>query len=111
MVFTGGAEATASGGYRARYLGMRADNDILWKNVRIETAGNRRLTFTVFCGEEREMTLEVNGKVVKTLKVTGSDWTTPQDISVEVPLQKGDNVVRLYNATNWLPDIVNLTIG
>ena len=105
------ADNTASGGYRARYLGMRADNDILWKNVRVENGGNRKLTFTVFCGEERDMTLEVNGKVVKTLKVTGSDWSTPQDITVEAPLLKGDNVVRLYNASNWMPDIDRMTLS
>ena len=105
------ADNNASGGYKAGYLGMRAENDLQWKNVRVENAGNRKMTFTVFCGEEREMTLEVNGKLVRTIKVKGLDWSTPQDISVEVPLLKGNNVVRLYNASNWMPDIDRMVLS
>ena len=105
------ADNNASGGYKAGYLGKRAENDLQWKNVRVENAGNRKMTFTVFCGEEREMTLEVNGKLVRTIKVKGLDWSTPQDITVEVPLLKGNNVVRLYNASNWMPDIDRMVLS
>ena len=89
---------------------MRAENDLQWRNVVARKAGKRQLTFRCFCGEKRSMELEVNGQHVKTLNVGGTDWSQPQYVTVEAHLEKGNNVVRLYNATAWMPDIDVMTI-
>lgn len=104
------ADNNASGGFKAGYLGMRAENDLQWRNVVTRKAGKRQLTFRCFCGEKRSMELEVNGQHVKTLNVGGTDWSQPQYVTVEAHLKEGNNVVRLYNATAWMPDIDVMTI-
>ena len=48
---------------------------------------------------------------VKTLKVSARDWNTRQTVSVDVNLKKGDNVIRLANARDWMPDIDGMEIS
>ena len=49
--------------------------------------------------------VEVNGKQVGAHSVKGPDWKTPQTLKVDIDLQQGDNVIRLWNDGVWLPDI------
>ena len=99
------AKEGAMGGYVAGFLGQSADNDIVWKDVYVEKAGYRRVTFVYYSGEQRDMELEVNGKHITTLATHSRNWSKPGKITVSVPLQKGSNTVRLYNAKAWMPDI------
>ena len=100
----------ASGGYVARYLGQRASNDLQWRDVKVEKSGVRTLRFTYFCGEDRDMEVEVNGHHVATLHTHSRDWNTPATIAVQAHLAKGTNTVRLYNADGWMPDIDALQV-
>ena len=104
------ADANASGGYIARYLGMRADNDLQWQQVDIDKAGKRQLVITCFSGEERNMEVEVNGQHVGTLTVGSNDWKQPLTAKIDVNLKKGRNTIRLYNASAWMPDIDRMEI-
>ena len=100
----------ASGGYKAGWLGSRADNDIQWNDVYACKSGKRRLTITFFSGEDRTMDLTVNGQPITTLETHSRDWATPARISLDIYLQKGRNSISLSNATNWMPDIDKITI-
>ena len=51
------------------------------------------------------MDVYVNGEFVKTLKVPARNWKERQTVSVEAPLKKGDNIIRLANPRSWCPDI------
>ena len=96
----------ASGGHVARYLGRRADNDLQWRDVYANTAAQRTMVLTSFTGEPRKVCVEVNGQAVATVTVEGTDWGTPQRTVIPgLPLRAGTNVVRLYNADGWMPDI------
>ena len=105
-----GASQEASGGYIARFLGKRAENDLWWKDVNMKKAGRRTMTIALFSGEERELNVEVNGKFVKTIRVPAREWNVRQTIDVPVDFNKGKNVVRLYNAQNWMPDVDGMEI-
>lgn len=105
-----GEHGNATGGYVARYLGTRAENDIQWQNVKVSKKGTYRLSFTYFCGETRSFTVEVNGSPAGTLTASGEDWNRRGQVSVDVELKKGINSVRLYNAEGWMPDIDCMTI-
>ena len=100
----------ASGGHVAAWLGKRAENDLQWRNVCIGKAGQHRLTFTYFGGEDRDMELEVNGRHVTTLHTHSRDWASPATVALDVYLRKGRNVVRLYNASEWMPDVDCMTV-
>ena len=100
----------AKGGYFAGFLGRRAENDLQWQHVNILKAGKRTITIGFFSGEERNFSVEVNGKFVKTIHTPARDWGERQTISIDVDFQKGENVVRLYNAHDWMPDIDGMEI-
>ena len=106
-----GTHENATGGYVARFLGKSADNDLQWKHVRKKKAGRYNMTIGCFAGEDREMDVYVNGQFVKTLKVSARDWNTRQTVSLDVNLKKGDNVIRLANARDWMPDIDGMEIS
>ena len=99
------AKAEATGGYIVRFLGNRAENDLQWQHVNVKKAGRRTMTIACFSGEEREIDVYVNGQFVKTLKVPARDWNERQTVTVDVNLQKGDNIIRLTNPRGWCPDI------
>ena len=102
---------TASGGYLVRFLGKSEQNDLQWQHVYSKTQGKRRMTIGFFCGEEREMDVIVNGQKVKTLKVGGTDWGRRQEVTVDVNLRKGNNVIRLANPRGWMPDIDAMSLS
>ena len=106
-----GTHENATGGYVARFLGKSADNDLQWQHVRKKKAGRYTMTIGCFAGEDREMDVYVNGQFVKTLKVSARDWNTRQTVSLDVNLKKGDNVIRLANARDWMPDIDGMEIS
>ncbi len=95
----------ASGGYAACYVGYRPGNDIQWQNVHVNKAGRRTMTLHFFTGEWREIRVEVNGKQIGVFAANGKDGSKPQTLKVNIDLQEGNNVIRLWNDGVWLPDI------
>ena len=100
----------ASGGHVVCWLGNHPENDLQWRNVYSEQGGTYRLTITYFCNENRDICLDVNGQRITTLTTHSRDWDTPARISIDIQLKKGDNVIRLSNPSNWMPDIDGMTI-
>ena len=98
-------KAEASGGHVAAWLGYRSSNDLQWQHVHVDKAGRRTMTLHVFTDNAREFNVEINGQQVGTYTIKGKDWNTPETIKIDIELQKGDNVIRLWNDGVWLPDI------
>lgn len=94
-----------SGGAKAGWLGRSEKNDLQWRNVYSEEGGEYELTLTYICGEERKLYLSVNGGEGEELSLNSGGWDKPARRTVKVTLQKGDNLVRLHNAAEWMPDI------
>ena len=63
------------------------------------------MTLHFFAGEWREIRIEVNGKQLGSYPVRGKDWSKPQTLKVDIDLQEGNNVIRLWNDGVWLPDM------
>jgi len=95
----------ASGGMVAGWLGRRASNDLQWKNVYSKTGGKYKMSLAYVSGESRSLTLEVNGKKVKSTSLNSGSWSTIKNYTFEVTLNPGENVVRLYNTSSWMPSI------
>ena len=93
-----------SGGVMVGWLG-KENNDLQWRNVHSVEGGEYTLRIFFISGEERSMTLSVNGKDVKTLTCKSKDWNTVNSIDITVTLEKGTNIVCLYNATSDMPNI------
>jgi hypothetical protein len=104
--------ANCSGGYKAGWLGNSEKNSLQWRNVYSKTGGKYQLTIAYICGENRNITVSVNGKKVKTQSYNSGSWNTVATKSLEITLEAGDNVIRLSNASGWMPDLdyIDLTL-
>ena len=94
-----------SGGVAVGWLGNAAGNDLQWRNVFSAEGGKYTLRVFFITGENRSMTLSVNGKEVSTYTGNSGGWSTVGYTDFEVTLNKGNNLVRLHNATGWMADI------
>lgn len=94
-----------SGGAKAGWLGMRADNDLRWLDVYSAEGGEYEMTIGVISGADRYFTLEVNGVEIGRYNGNSGSWDTSATVTAEITLQKGDNEVRLYTTGDWMPDI------
>ena len=87
------------------WLGQSERNDLVWSNVVAQKGGKRQLTIAYLSGEERELTVSVNGKAQQTLKLNSGAWDRVGEVTIPVKLKKGQNTIRLSNAEAWMPDI------
>jgi hypothetical protein len=99
--------SSCSGGYKVGYIGGSNTNNYLeWRNVYSQEGGDYELTIGYICGESRSMTVNVNGKKVKTLSGCNSGgWSTVGTKKVDIKLEPGVNVIRLTNTSSWMPDL------
>ena len=99
------SNANASGGMVAGWLGSRAANDLQWKNVYSKEGGKYKMSLCYVSGESRNLILEVNGKRVKSVSLNSGNWSTFKTYKLDIELNAGENVVRLYNTSGWMPSI------
>ncbi len=92
-------------GYKAGWLGQSDANGLEWRNVYSNNGGEYNLTIAYICGENRNITISVNGEKVQTLSFNSGGWQKVGKKTLAIQLQPGQNTVRLSNATNWMPDI------
>lgn len=94
-----------SGGLKATWLGMSDRNSLQWKNVYSRKGGEYTITVVEADGEQnglRHYHVEVNGKDL--------GGFTSVDNTVNVRLKKGENTIRLFNTTDWMPNIDYITV-
>ena len=96
---------SCSGGVAVGWLGNAADNDLQWRNVYSAEGGEYTLKVFFITGENRSMTLSLNGKEVKTYTGNSGGWGTVSSADFDVTLNKGENIVRISNANGWMGDI------
>ena len=89
-----------SGGLKATWLGMSNENSLQWRNVYSNKGGEYRLRVKIADADRNDIhsfSVEVNGKTVGKLSTI--------DHIINIRLKKGENTIRLYNATQWMPNI------
>ncbi len=97
----------ADGGAYVTGLGASKENAIVWNNVYSRTGGMYTLVIRYSSAKPTEMFVDVNGRQMKrfsNLSTRGSEdgWG---EVTLRVPLQRGDNKVVLYNNVAKMPDI------
>lgn len=95
---------SCSGGVAVGWLGGKEENDLQWRNVYSKEGGEYTLRFSFISGEDRKMLVSVNDGTPVEVTTNGGNWATVGTVDVDVTLNKGNNVVRLYNQ-GWLGDI------
>ena len=99
------ADGNCSCGYKAGWLGYSEKNDLVWRDVYSDKGGDYTMTIGFISGENRNITVTVNGEKVKTISANSGGWGTVGKRTVDIHLNAGKNVIRLSNPTNWMPDI------
>ncbi|MBO4564770.1 MAG: alpha-galactosidase [Bacteroidaceae bacterium] len=94
-----------SGGYKAGWLGNNEKNDLMWRNVYSKAGGKYKMMLDYICGESRNVTISINGKKVKTLSCNSGGWDKVGTKTLDIELEPGENIIRLSNASGWMPDI------
>lgn len=94
-----------SAGYKASWLGMSEENDLVFRDVYSPDGGEYTLTIGFISGDNHLICVGVNGRTVETVEAKGSGWNQISEKSLKIRLNKGNNTIRLSNATAWLPDI------
>ncbi|MBO5866034.1 MAG: family 16 glycosylhydrolase [Bacteroidaceae bacterium] len=94
-----------SGGVAVGWLGNRDSNDLQWRNVYSKDGGEYTLRVYFVTGEDRTMKLSVNGGEALTFTGNSGGWGTVGSADFDVVLEKGENVVRLFNESGYMGDI------
>ncbi len=94
-----------SGGAYVSWLGNSSENDIIWKNVYSEYGGEYTMTLAYVSGENRAIDISVNDEYVTSLSCNSGSWSNVDTKQVTIKLNKGDNIIRLYNNQEWMPNI------
>ena len=93
-------DSLCSGGVKVSWLGGRATNDLIWREVYVEEDGCYALRIAARTNEPRTFHVDVNGMTVGSLTYTANGQQT-----IWAELKRGCNVVRLYNDHEQMPDI------
>ncbi len=99
------ADANCSGGYKAGWLGYSDKNALEWRNVYSQEGGEYKMTLAFISGENRNITVSVNGKKVQVVSANSGSWSKVGKKTVTIQLEKGCNTVKLSNASSWMPDM------
>jgi hypothetical protein len=90
---------------KASWLGGNEDNRLEFRHVYSFAGGDYDLNVAYLSGDDRNMTVEVNGKRIQKLTCNSGGFDKVGTISLPIKLKKGDNVIALYNNRAYMPDI------
>ena len=99
-----------SGGVAVGWLGNRDSNDLQWRNVYSKDGGEYTLRVYFVTGDNRTMKLSVNGGTPMTYTGNSGGWSTVGSAEFDVVLEKGENVVRLFNESGYMGDIDKMEV-
>ena len=89
-------------------LGRSADNDLLWRDVRVFEKGAYKLALDVVSSEPRTFFVSIDGGKGVELKAKAAQWI--QTLPFEAELDAGQHEVRVYNDSASVPAIVGLDV-
>lgn len=97
-------------GAKAGWLGNSAENNLQWRNVYSEKGGSYTMRLDYICGETRNVYVSVNGAPAVMYSLNSGGWSTVAQKDIPIELNAGNNVIKLYNADGWMPDIDGMTL-
>lgn len=98
---------SASGGTYMGFVGGKATNSLEWRDVYVSKGGYYKLTIRYASGKDRDLSVSVNGKQLKTFEnLNTRSWDNQWSVvTVKAHLKSGSNAVCLGNADAFAPNI------
>ena len=96
-----------SGGAKVGWLGNHPDNWMEWRDVYSQDGGVYDMSVRYMQWDDRFVNVSVNGGEETRLDLPAIEPATNKltEKTVRIVLRKGQNTIRLSNATKWAPDI------
>ena len=89
-------------------LGCGEDNDLLWRDVRVDETREYELAFTVLTADPKRFSVSVDGETVAELEAPAARWT--KNVTCRARLAAGAHEVRVFNAKDPAPAIVQMKV-
>lgn len=106
------SSAFCSGSQKVGYVGNGANNTLTFNKISVDKDGVYKLMLYYCCGEDRKVTLTVNGD--KTYEMTGlnsGDYVHTAVKEIEIELKAGENTIKLSNDAYYAPDIDRIAVS
>lgn len=104
-------DVNCSGGAKVGYLGKSASNFLEFNKIWAEKEGRYSMTLRYLSGENRSVTVYVNGMDSLLSNLNSGTFTKVDSVIVPVYLKAGVNVIRLSNSSANMPDIDAISIN
>ena len=92
-------------GMKATWLGGNEDNRLEFRDVYSRQGGTYEVTIAYLSGDNRKLTLEVNGKRILKFNCNSGAYDKVGTVTARVQLRQGNNVITLKNNKSHMPDI------
>lgn len=106
------SSAFCSGSQKVGYVGKGAGNTLTFNKIAVEKEGTYKLMLYYCCGEDRKVTIKVNGN--DSYEITGlnsGDYVHTSVAEIEVQLKAGENTIELSNVSYYAPDIDRIAVA
>ena len=97
-------------GMKATWVGGNEDNNLQFRHVYSSDGGTKQLTIAYLSGDDRKVTVEVNGKRIEKLTCNSGGYDKVGTATISIPLQKGNNTITLRNNRSYMPDIDYISV-
>lgn len=101
----------ASGLAQVNNVGGGADNTVTFTHVNVPAPGRYLLEIDYATDGQRQLDVAVNGGPVRHLSLDGSSFDNPATKVIGVYLNRGDNRIRMGNATDPAPNLDAIVIA
>ena len=92
-------------GMKACWLGGNEENRLEFQNVYSRTGGTYELTIAYLSGDNRKLTLSVNGKRILKFTCNSGGYDKVGTVTARIKLNQGNNLITLHNNKSYMPDI------
>ena len=92
-------------GMKAAWLGGNEDNHLEFRNIHSTAGGTKTLTIAYLSGDDRKMTVEVNGKRIQKLTLNSGGYDKVATATLAIDLKPGNNTIVLRNNRSYMPDV------
>jgi hypothetical protein len=103
--------SACSGGAKVGFLGLGANNNVTFNNIRVPRTGIYEMQVDYLTTGPRALLYTVNGGPFITLNVGGGSFNLPASTTVPVALHAGSNSIQFGNPTSYPPDLDRIIIS
>ena len=109
--YCGSGATGCSGGQKVRRIGSGHADYLAINGVAAATTGNHRVKIYYTSGENRNLSVSVNGgQATELSNLNSGGWSVVASVEVDLHLSAGLNSIKFFKDGEWAPDIDRITV-